>query len=235
MLGFKRMKQLKNYGDQRQSGWCAYCGGDTLTRDHVPSKVFLDAPYPENLPVVRACNNCNQWFSADEEYLACVIESVLSVSTSPSEIRRPNIQRILSKKPALAERIRRACRQIDGVTHFAIEEERVKNVFLKLGRGHALYELNEPRFEEPSSLQFAPLVSLADDVRDQFERIVEPLIWPEVGSRAMQRMAFSNRNSSGWLIVQPGRYRFFTFAGEIVIVRMVISEYLAGEIVWQSN
>lgn len=44
------MKQLLNYGNQRQTFFCAFCGGNTETKDHVPSKVFLDTQYPENLP-----------------------------------------------------------------------------------------------------------------------------------------------------------------------------------------
>ncbi|MBV7337585.1 hypothetical protein KFU94_57025 [Chloroflexi bacterium TSY] len=68
------MKQYRNYGDVRQYSWCAYCGGDTKTREHVPSKVLLDKPYPKNLPIVSACESCNAGFSMDEEYIACWIE-----------------------------------------------------------------------------------------------------------------------------------------------------------------
>lgn len=54
--------------DKRLTGICVYCGGEPSTRDHVPSKVFLDEPYPENnLPVVPACETCNNSFSLDEE------------------------------------------------------------------------------------------------------------------------------------------------------------------------
>lgn len=62
------MKQIPNYGDIRQIQTCVYSGGGTETRDHVPSKVLLEKPYPENLPIVPACDTCNQSFSSDEEY-----------------------------------------------------------------------------------------------------------------------------------------------------------------------
>jgi hypothetical protein len=38
-------------------------------------------------------------------------------------------------------------------------------------------------------------------------------------------------NAFGWVVVQEGRYRFLTSTGA-VIVRMVLSEYLACEVVW---
>jgi hypothetical protein len=43
------MEQLKSYADNRLVNGCVYCGGPEETRDHVPSRVFLDPPYPENL------------------------------------------------------------------------------------------------------------------------------------------------------------------------------------------
>jgi hypothetical protein len=38
---------------------CVYCGRVTETRDHVPSRVLLDEPYPDNLPVVPSREACN--------------------------------------------------------------------------------------------------------------------------------------------------------------------------------
>jgi hypothetical protein len=46
------MEQLPNFGDQRTLAYCAFCGGETGTRDHCPSRIFLDQPFPDNLPVV---------------------------------------------------------------------------------------------------------------------------------------------------------------------------------------
>ena len=84
------------HGDERQLAFCALCGGGTGTRDHCPSRVLLDEPYPDNLPVVPACSPCNSRFSADEQYLACLISCVLAGSTDPALITPPKIRRILS-------------------------------------------------------------------------------------------------------------------------------------------
>lgn len=119
------MEQLANYGDTRQLARCVYCGGKTETRDHVPSKVLLDEPYPSNLPRVPACRHCNESFSMDEEYIACLIECVLIGSANVDHIERHKVRRILSKKPALAARLRQSRRVIDGDIFFNAEESKI--------------------------------------------------------------------------------------------------------------
>jgi hypothetical protein len=75
--------------DNRLIGVCVFCGGHPDTRDHAPSKVFLDEPFPEDLAVVEACAECNRSFSIDEEYLACFLEAVLFRNSGPSQ-NEPN-------------------------------------------------------------------------------------------------------------------------------------------------
>ena len=47
------------------------------SRDHVPSKVLLRQPYPENLPVVEICSRCNSGFAKEEEYVAAFVSAVV--------------------------------------------------------------------------------------------------------------------------------------------------------------
>ncbi len=56
------MKHINNYADQRFNGQCVYCGAAPETKEHVPPKVFLDLPYPDNLFIVEACRKCNSGF-----------------------------------------------------------------------------------------------------------------------------------------------------------------------------
>lgn len=50
-------------------GACAYCGDEReLTDDHVPPKLLLEAPFPDNLITVPACAPCNRGFQRDDEY-----------------------------------------------------------------------------------------------------------------------------------------------------------------------
>ena len=227
------MNQIRNFGDQRQAAFCAYCGGSTETKDHVPSKVLLDEPYPTNLPVVPACGICNRGFSPDEEYLACLIECTLAGSAEPSDVPRAKVKRILERTPALAPRLSQA-RCVDHTgTSFQIESERVREVVLKLARGHAAFELNEPQMDHPSQIGFVPLDLMTAEARESFETPPQSPIWPEVGSRAMHRLLVSDPGASSWLVVQPGRYRYLTAVGDGVVVRGVVGEYLAYEVTWR--
>ena len=224
------MKQINNYGDERQVSQCVFCWSETETRDHIPSRVFLDKPYPENLPVVPACNKCNHSFSLDEEYLACLIECAKKGSIDPQFIRRCKIRNILRKKPKLRERLKQAMLSNGDSISFSVEDVRVNNVVLKLAKGHSVYEFNEPKLEPPSSLTYTPIHLLDVKSRERFE---SPILFeksPEVGCRAMQRMAFCDFSPhSTWIEVQPKRYRYLITDG---VVRIVINEYLACEISW---
>ena len=227
------MEQLRNLGDERQTGFCVYCGSTTETRDHVPSKVFLDEPYPTNLPVVPACRSCNEGFSLDEEFVACLVACALAGSASARDVRSEKISRILQTKPALASRIDKAREEnLFGDVAFRVESDRVRNVVLKLARGHAAFELNEPQFDSPRTLTVVPMPSMTRENRENFERPPTASIWPEVGSRAMQRAIQTSHGSSRWIVVQPGRYRYLTAVSNGAVVRMVLSEYLGGEVTW---
>jgi len=229
------MNQIKVYADERTLAFCAFCGGKTGTRDHCPSRFFLDEPFPPNLPVVPSCSSCNGGFSADEEYLACLISCVLARSTNPKNIFRKKIARILERKHALRERIN-ACRSVSkGTIIFSPEYERISNVITKLAQGHALYELHESCSCGPDHVFFFPLSLLSDDERNEFENPPGIEVWPEVGSRAMQRiLTGQDLDTKGWLTVQPQRYRYVASAGNGIDVRMVIHEYLGCQVQWFS-
>lgn len=225
------MQQLTNHGDSREAAACTYCRNDTETRDHVPARVLLDEPFPENLSVVPSCLACNNAASADEEYLACLVECVVCGTTKPAEIGRPKIRRLLGERPALQARLTAAHTRNAGASIFAVEQDRVAHIVVKLARGHSLYELNESVVDAPSYLDVIPLHLLND--RAEFERTNGNGfgVWPEVGSRAMQRLAEAGQQ---WIDVQPGRYRFIATAEAVVRVRLVLSEYLACEVVWDT-
>lgn len=229
------LKQL--FIDERMKGVCAYCGGLPDTRDHVPSKVFLDQPYPDDLPVVDACETCNAGFSLDEQYLACFIECVVCGTSNPSGLQRPWLQQLLSKSEGLRGRIASSRREdADGAVMWMPEWGRVHNVVSKLARGHVAYEIYAlPHASLASAMHVAPLQTLTRDARQQFESAspAGPSLWPEMGSRAFLRMVgvpVDGRNpTEGWIVVQPGRYRYAVIESDVLIVRMVLSEYLACE------
>ena len=109
-------------------------------------------------------------------------------------------------------------------------------MLLKLARCHAAYELNEPRTDDPESVWSCPLMLMTEQERNRFENgdggILVP--WPELGSRAMNRMLVTGTDvfGGGWLEVPPDRYRYRVSQDGGLRVSIVLREYLACEVVW---
>lgn len=232
------MKHLNNYADQRFNGQCVYCGGFPDTREHIPPKVFLDRPYPDNFPIVEACFECNNSFSMDEEYMACLLDCIISGTVDSNLIQRDKIKQILKKRPALALRLQNALKTSSDGIKFEVEFERIKNIVQKVAIGHVLFELNLLLFETPK-VAFTPFPTLSEKQIHNFENLdLESLnIWPEVGSRAMRRLIIAENEvyNKGWVTVQPERYRYAVIQSAIVEVRMVFSEYLACQVIWEDE
>lgn len=226
------MKQRINFGDKRQTAHCVYCGKGIETKEHIPPKVLLDEPYPENLPVIRACEVCNHGYSLDEEYFACLIECARLGSVDLEVIERDKIRLILSRKKALMSKLEKAVAKTPkGQTAFSIEPERFRKVLLKIAQGHALFEHNEPKRDENiSHFDFGTLELLSEESRLNFEMIPLAHLAPEVGSRAMENI-LTTEGVIGvpWVEVQENRYRYLVFSEG---VRMVFSEYIWCEILW---
>jgi hypothetical protein len=224
--------------DYRLTGICVYCGAQAETRDHVPSKVLLDEPYPPTFPIVGACESCNVSFSLDEQYLACLIECVICGTVETTGLQRPNVKRILSGNPSLQRRIEYSRRKDEADSLFwEAEIDRLRKVVSKLARGHAAYELY-PKIEEPLQVTFAPLLTLSEVERNAFENVASGrlALWPEIGSRAFLRACGETpdrlERSRDWVVVQPGRYRYSAVEMDGVFVKIVLSEYLACMVFW---
>src|SRR5260370_157629 len=77
---------------------------------------------------------------------------------------------------------------------FKIDQQRVNSVVLKLARGHAAYELSEPQYDYPTRILVVPFPELSKEARAEFEAgpVSAGVVgWPEVGSRAFQRLALA--------------------------------------------
>ena len=236
------MRQLNDCSDERYRGICVYCGSGLWegkrTKDHVPSKALLCPPYPENLPVVDACQQCNAEFSKDEQYLSAFLAVVISGSTSPDPDRFPVAARTLAYSAPLRERVERA-RQVqaallgDGEIQWTPEIERVARVIVKNARGHALFELGLLFLSDPAYVGFSPTLLMPDEQKAHLGSEPEGMLWAEVGSRMMQRMAIGDLQPGGWVEVQPRTYRYAVYQlPEQTLVRMVLRDYLACEVAW---
>lgn len=230
------MRRVLFTGDQREIGGCIHCGGPADTLDHVPSKLFLDDPLPANMDGCAACFACNNSLGSDEEYLACILECAATGQADPDLVERRKVANILRNSPALVARLKRAKTETDAGPVWAIEENRVKRVLVKLARGHATFELNSPRAEEPNVHWARPLVTLTADEHDYFEGRSDGRIgfWPEVGSRMLTRLVEPETGvfEDGWIVVQNGRYRYRPSWEDGVRIFIELRGYLACEVGW---
>ena len=241
------MDRIDEFVDERQKSWCIQCGAWTAdvetNRDHVPSKALLREPYPEHLPFVETCVACNSGFSADEEYLSLFLHCVLAGSTDPEQHADEKIARALQRHKKLRARIERSKTKyttIGGETRcvWKPEQERVERVVVKNARGHVLYEWGEPMLAQPEHVWILPLESMTAVEREEFENggmAGEPAPWPEVGSRMLTRVVTGQDMRAGWVIVQNGVYRFRVQQSGGMLVRIVLSEYLATEVQWSDH
>jgi hypothetical protein len=163
-------------------------------------------------------------------------------------MRRPNIAKLLERSPALAARIASARRVGAAGISFEPEQDRVSRVLVKLAMGHAAYDLAQECRRQPVSVWWHPLHLLSPEHREELDAPEVVTLLGEVGSRGMQRLRVAELNlksQSGeelrqhiflndWVDVQLGRYRYLaSHEGDEVSVRLVIGEYLIGEVRWQ--
>lgn len=243
------MIQLNSFADNRLIRGCIFCDGHADTRDHIPSKCLLDQPYPENLPVVGCCYECNQSFSSDEEYFACLIECVRYGTTNPTELSRPSISKTLQNSPALKKRIENSIIEIEGKVAFIPEWERINNVILKLAKGHTAFELNLIMRDKPDYFWCGMLTSLPEEYRIDFNSAHVQENIGEIGSRSTQCAIVTNLSMldengknkdinvliNDWIDVQYERYRYIAIDDNgMIIIRIVIDEFFACEIAWKS-
>lgn len=230
-----KLRQWPDEGDSRNKGFCAHCGGPEETRDHNPSKIFLDAPLPENLPVASSCQACNASFSDDEEYVACLLECVISGNVDPARFERHSVSRTLAGNRRLQRELAGACREVEGEIWWDPDGARLRRIAIKLARGLVDFELNEPQLHEPETVWSMPLMLMSQWDRRAFENDESDFaLWPELGSRAFHRVLMGPEDSwvNGWIVVQPNRFRYRVSQAGGTRVRMVLREYLALDIIW---
>jgi hypothetical protein len=225
------------FANERHAAFCVFCGAEPTTTEHVASKVLLDDPLPKDLPVVYSCQKCNSDFSADEEYLACLIDCVVSGSTDPESVHREKVRASLRHSPALAARIAsRRTEDGNGTSIWRTEEDRVRNVVVKLARAHVAHQYTEPQLDDPEHVMVVPLMAMSGEQRAAFETIPQSAVWPDIGSRAFVSLLVAGEEpysaDSGWVVLQHGRYRYAVVQPGEIVVRIVLSEYLACEVVW---
>lgn len=204
------MLQRPEYGEGHPERICCYCGGWADTVDHVPSKVFLDKPYPDNLPVVPCCKKCNEQFSFDEEYVAVLFECVKWQTFDPNLFIREKVRKIVEHNPAILKTVRGTILPLlDG--HFVIDlnNARLNKVLTKLIAGHLRYEgLDQWFTHDGLEISFYQDIHVNREFYKQFHSPIFSGLLPEVGCRTMVTLVSNEMVGSPWLTVQPDIYEY---------------------------
>jgi hypothetical protein len=215
--------------DERFAGYCVFCGGSPDTRDHVPPRVFLDEPYPENLPVVESCEACNGGASLDEEFVASLLEVATCGSVNAGDLRRASIIRTLNRKPALAAQLARSLCDGGGLLLSDSDTSRLSRVIEKIGRALWVFETGVPSNNVAAVVRWNARESLTEGEREAFLSVTDGGLFSELGSRLMQRQCTDGSNK--WITLQEGRFAYavevFDTGGQ---VKIILGDYLAGQV-----
>ncbi|MGV1035265.1 MAG: hypothetical protein ACOYBP_08645 [Microbacteriaceae bacterium] len=228
------MEKISSEADARLLSYCYSCGElltSEWTVDHVPPRVLLERPFPDNIMTLRACADCNSGSSKSEERFACLVEVLRCGSAQLEDMQRESIRSSLENNLALAEGLSGALADGSLLDRDGSFGEDIEAVVLKLFRAHCFYELSDvqPRLVEELDW-FAKSEASTDQIDsfiDWMPESSDPMtLLPEVGSRALKRV-FEKQDVAppGWVSVQDGQYRFsYRIIETGVEVRIIVGE-----------
>ena len=222
------------YWDKSQECGCIYCGKKAETREHIPSKVLLVEPYPENLPTIPACFECNNGFSSDEQYFTYFLEFLKSNVYTDYKCS-DKIVRALDENLSLKQLIVSQVKNIDGKIEFSFDKNRFDRIVSKLATGHSGYEFDNVDFDSPKTVWYEFSFRLNDDFKRQFlmPQIMNKV--PEISSRFACDYCIIQNVETGeafllndWIEVQEQRYEYHIYINDKggISVRMVILDTL---------
>lgn len=213
---------------------CIYCGSiERMTRDHVPPKLLFSRPYPNNLPTVPSCQNCNGGFQSDDEYLRLVllmrkesfqnpeVQSILpAVVRSLASPRRIGFAKAFFQQCGEIEMRSRAGLYIGHGPGFQPDYERLKRSVTRIIRGFFFIRRKSPLPESNNIVIWAEdgLHAVPDHLIKQLKRTIvaplqanRPTNYGNGVLRYWVRFLSDEESNSAWLLEFYGRTRFLVF------------------------
>lgn len=230
---------------------CVYCGDFADTREHCPSKVFLQKPLPTDLPVVPSCKKCNNAFSSDELYVSVFIDLLKNYFEKEKFPLNDNIKKRINERKEAQEA--KECFERAIESNILENDNRIIRILEKLAICHSTYELSEGYNCDSWSGKatsliygFRPLLS-QDMISDMDSAIViNNAQVPEIGSRVYDHIyvvqpvlqsvidgdqKILNLCMMDWTEVQENNYRYICWLENGNInVRIVIKEFLYAQL-----
>lgn len=229
---------------KRFDSFCIYCSKNADTREHIPSQVFLDEPYPDDMAVVPACFCCNNGYSSDEEYLACYLDVLrCDVNNGNMGLRVKTIN-AFKHSSVFEMSIRKTISKENGIIKTQCPNDKIERVIAKLTIGHLanFYDKQADEFSMEISFSFSPLLS--NDEMANFEEVKEIQKVDGLMSDGIENILVL-QGSDGtatafmpWIDVQPGNYRYQTYYDDDVdeiVVKIVLFEFLFALVHFKSK
>jgi len=171
---------------------------------------LLQRPFPPNLQTVRICKACNHRFSDDEEYFAAFLGLLLSDGETES-VR--SLELAISSNHLIQDNLTDNI-SVDNdskVPRLWIEpdNEKLQAVILKNALSHALLGGSIAFCAENAAVNMCAFDVIPENHREQLFGI-----------------------SNDWITVQTGIYRYRLLTSGNVMVRSVLYEYLACEVIF---
>lgn len=245
-LGDSRLRHKIVYAKNNKSD-CIYCGEPADSKEHIPSKVFLTKPYPNNLGIVPACRKCNKSFSGDEVFLSILIEKLKSRYFYPNYEYSQEVETRINYNKKIVNDIEKALQDND----FSNFDNTIQRVLFKLALGHSVFEISEGYCIAEGKINYSFAGNMSYEETEEFTLPFnvtdEPL--PEMGSRVYERILFiectlqDESNSRDrhiaplilldWVDVQEFKYSYTCYRfGDEIIIKMVINEFLYAMVVF---
>lgn len=221
--------------DKSKEKGCIYCGDIANTREHIPSKTFLNSPYPENLSTIPACYKCNNGYSKDEKYVSCFLD-VLKSCIYINHNLKDNTIRCLKDDIGLKKLIEEQIDIKNDHVYFSIDDNKIKRILVKLAKGHAAFELDYINFDDVKiDVKYDFIFNLSKEFINSFNNVVTYPVIHEVGSRAIYLIQDLDSGFAEtialWNIIQNQQYRYQVVNRQSsTIVKIVIFEFLYSEI-----
>jgi len=227
---------------------CVYCGEAAKTREHTPSKVFLQKPYPNDLLVVPSCVECNNMFSSDELYVALLLELLKNHYISDYTLTETTLKRLEKKEGKQAKNTFEVHLSHH---HFLFNDFRIKRILHKLAVCHATYEISEGYYgsaweSNAQEIEYKLLPYMTHNDYDDMDSFEVVTLWPEVGSIGYDRIldvevalcALEGESLqkvvlpfATWSDIQDRNYRYLAFVDDAKItVKIIIGEFLFSKI-----
>lgn len=227
-FGDQRLRPYLDYEKSKIGYTCVYCSGKANSREHIPSKCFIDKPYPKDLLILPSCDFCNKKFSKDEEFVSCLVEFAYCYYHNKN-IERVKFKRTLKHTPALLHEIKAIIENHGFVfSNFPDDiQKRIKNIAFKLVHCHSVYEMSELMTID-ARIDIFWIQELTKDQINYFNSDLEYFLFPEIGSRLFTEIVVNSENIPvyGWKFFQPFTYRYLVSPK---IVRIVLREILCIE------